>query len=82
MGLGTAGRAAVRGHPSPPPLAAILRALRSAVSPQDLDMPGWRLHPLSGDRKDFWSVKVCWHWRIIFRFVDGDARDVDLVDYH
>ena len=63
-------------------IAAILRALRSAVSPQDLDMPGWRLHPLSGDRKGFWSVKVCRHWRIIFRFVDGDARDVDLVDYH
>ncbi len=63
-------------------IAAIMRALRSAVSPQDLDVPGWRLHPLSGDRKGFWSVRVSRNWRIIFRCVDGEVRDVDLVDYH
>ena len=63
-------------------IAAILRALQSAVSPQDLHVPGWRLHPLSGKRKVFWAVPVSRNWRIVFRFVAGEVRDVDLVDYH
>jgi len=44
--------------------------------------PGWRLHPLTGDLKGFWSVSVSGNWRPIFRFENGDARDLDLVDYH
>ena len=40
-----------------------------------------RLHPLKGDLKGFWSVKVTGNWRVIFRF-DEEPRDVDLVDYH
>ncbi len=63
-------------------IGAILRALRAATSPLDLDLPGWRLHPLKGDRKGQWSVQVDRTWRIVFRFVDGEARDVDLLDYH
>ena len=62
-------------------IAAILRALRSAVSPQGLNVPGWRLHPLSGNRKGFWAVRVSANWRIVFRFVAGEVRDVDLIDY-
>lgn len=42
----------------------------------------FRLHALRGDLKGFWAVTVRANWRIIFRFVDGAARDVDLVDYH
>lgn len=45
-------------------------------------MPGWRLHRLSGDLAGFWSLTVTGNWRLIFRFEDGDAFDLDLVDYH
>ena len=44
--------------------------------------PGFRLHPLKGDRQGQWSMSVSGNWRIVFRFVDGEAVDVDLVDYH
>ncbi len=47
-----------------------------------MDFPGLRLHPLTGDMKGFWSVTVSANWRIIFRFEDLDACDIDLVDYH
>lgn len=50
---------------------------------EDIDgLPGLRLHPLKGTLKGFWSVSVSGNWRIIFRFADGNAFDVDLVDYH
>ena len=47
----------------------------------ELGRPGYGLHPLKGDLKGFWSVKVTGNWRVIFRF-DEEPRDVDLVDYH
>jgi proteic killer suppression protein len=47
-----------------------------------LSLPGWNLHPLKGQLKEFWSVKVTGNWRIIFRFEGGNALDVNLVDYH
>jgi toxin HigB-1 len=40
------------------------------------------LHKLKGDRKDFWSVKINGPWRLVFRFSDGDAWEVEIVDYH
>lgn len=60
----------------------ILALLDSASTPQDLNLPGYRLHPLKGDLRGFWSVTVRANWRIIFRFEDGDAVDVELTDYH
>ena len=60
----------------------ILTVLDEATTPQELDLPGYRLHPLKGDRKGFWSVTVRANWRIVFRFVGVDAFDVDLIDYH
>ena len=60
----------------------VLAHLDLAVRPSDLDLPGYRLHPLQGELKGFWSVNISGNWRIIFRFEDGDAFDVDLVDYH
>lgn len=60
----------------------ILGLLDVASRPRSLDLPGFRLHALKGDLKGFWSVSVSGNWRIIFRFENGDARDVDLVDYH
>ena len=47
-----------------------------------MNVPSFRLHRLTGDLKQFWSVTVRANWRIIFRFEDGMALDVDLVDYH
>jgi toxin HigB-1 len=60
----------------------ILALLDAASRPQSLDLPGLRLHALKGDLKGFWSVSISGNWRIVFRFEEGEARDVDLVDYH
>jgi proteic killer suppression protein len=63
-------------------LADVLAHLDQALKPADLHLPGYRLHPLKGRLKGVWSVAISGHWRILFRFEDGDAFDVDLVDYH
>ena len=60
----------------------ILFALDAANSPEHMDLPGFRLHPLRGDLQGFWSVTVRANWRIIWRFDGADAIDVDLIDYH
>ncbi len=63
-------------------LRDILARLDVAVVPEDMDLPGFRLHPLKGDLKSFWAVTVRANWRVMFRFVDGDVKDVDYCDYH
>jgi proteic killer suppression protein len=64
-------------------IADVLLAIDEAVRPGDVGLfPGWRLHPLKGDLKGFWSVSVSGNWRVVFRFEKGDAFDVDLTDYH
>ena len=60
----------------------ILDDLAAATGPRDLDRPAYRLHPLKGDRRGQWSIRVSGNWRIVFRFVDGKAVDVNLTDYH
>ena len=60
----------------------ILTALDAAELIEGLNRPSFRLHPLKGNRKGFWSVTVRANWRIIFRFANGKASDVDFVDYH
>ena len=60
----------------------ILAVLSRARVPDDMNLPGFRLHPLKGDLKGFWNVTVRANWRITFRFQDGDVWDVDLIDYH
>jgi proteic killer suppression protein len=60
----------------------ILSVLDTATEPRALSLPGYSLHPLKGDRKAFWAVTVKANWRIVFRFADGDAYDVELTDYH
>src|SRR5579864_2020790 len=62
-------------------IADVLGHLDGAQRPPDLDLPGYRLHALKGDLKGMWSVTISGNWRIVFRLVDGDAFDVDLVDY-
>jgi len=63
-------------------LENILFVLSRARRPEDMNLSAFRLHRLKGDLKGFWSVIVRANWRVIFRFEEGDAYDVDLIDYH
>jgi proteic killer suppression protein len=69
----------------PPNLLAkvktILAHLEEAETIEEMSLPGFRLHPLKGDRKGFWSVSVSGNWRIIFYFDGGHASEVELIDY-
>ena len=63
-------------------LRDILARLDAASISADMDLPGFRLHPLKGDFKGFWAVTVRANWRVIFRLAKGDVLDVDYIDYH
>jgi proteic killer suppression protein len=65
-----------------PKIGRILLILDASEDVNALNLPGFRLHPLKGDLKGFWSISVSGNWRIIFRFEEGDAYDVKLIDYH
>lgn len=59
-----------------------LTILNKAKTPADMAAPGWDLHPLYGDLKGHWSVKVNKNWRLTFRFDGEDVILVDYQDYH
>jgi proteic killer suppression protein len=63
-------------------LSRQLQALDSAVSAEDMDHPGWRLHPLTGSLAGHWSIDVSGNWRLTFAFEDDDVVLVDYQDYH
>lgn len=63
-------------------IARILARLNQSRGPQDMAVPGFRLHPLKGNLRGFWAVTVRANWRVIFRFDGKDALDLDLIDYH
>lgn len=63
-------------------LAFRLRVLDDAREPSDMDVTGWGLHPLKGERDGEWAIKVTANWRLTFRFEDGHAAAVELEDYH
>jgi proteic killer suppression protein len=63
-------------------IQSILARLDIAGSIDDLRLHSYRLHPLKGDLKGYWSITVKANWRIIFRFRAGNALDVELIDYH
>jgi proteic killer suppression protein len=63
-------------------ITLILTALDAADTVKDMDHPTFRLHALKGKMKGFWAVTVRANWRIIFRLEDGNALDVDFLDYH
>jgi proteic killer suppression protein len=64
-------------------LSLQLFALNRAKSAQDLRAPaGWNLHPLSGELRGHWSIKVNGNWRLTFAFEDEDVILVDYQDYH
>ena len=60
----------------------ILALLETAASAEDMDLPGLKLHQLSGKRKETWAVKVSGNWRITFKIQNGHALDVNYEDYH
>lgn len=63
-------------------LARILDRLDAAQEPQDMNLPGYRLHRLKGQRRGTYAVNVSGNWRLTFRFENENAVDVDLEDYH
>ncbi|MXY66100.1 MAG: peptidase [Gammaproteobacteria bacterium] len=63
-------------------ISRILARLEESSEVSNMDLPGFRLHPLKGGLAGFWSVTVSGNLRLVFRFQDGHASDVDLLDYH
>lgn len=59
-----------------------LAALDTAKEINDLDVPGYKLHPLKGDKKGIWAITVNGSWRLTFEFSDGNAYVLDYEDYH
>lgn len=60
----------------------ILLVLDQAETLEEMNIPGFRLHPLTGNRQGVWSIRVTGNWRITFSFAAGNVFDVDLEDYH
>ena len=65
-----------------PKLRLILARLHASTSPQDMALPGLRLHELTGNRKGSWAVDVSGNWRVTFRFIGADVEVVNYEDYH
>lgn len=63
-------------------LRVLLTSLDIASAPADLNLPGYGLHSLKGERKGYWAIWVSGNWRLVFAFKGDDVTDVDLVDYH
>ena len=63
-------------------LRLILDRLDASQNPHDMRLPGLDLHPLKGDYKAFRAVSVSGNWRVLFRFENNNAVDVDYLDYH
>ncbi|MBF6651033.1 type II toxin-antitoxin system RelE/ParE family toxin [Methylobacter sp. BlB1] len=63
-------------------LRLILGRLNVSIAPKDMDLPGLRLHELTGNRSGIWSVTVSGNWRVTFRFEGEDVEVVNYEDYH
>jgi len=63
-------------------LGRVLGLLDVAAGPEDLNLPGFKLHPLKGNLKSHWSIWVNGNWRVTFRFLGADVELVDYQDYH
>ena len=77
----TGKRAGIQPHHAPR-LARQLSRLDQARAPADMNLPGWHLHPLSGELAGHYSIRVNGNWRMTFRFEGEDAVLVDYQDYH
>ena len=65
-----------------PRLRLQLARLEAASGPEDMDLPGWNLHPLKGDLKGYWAAWIDENWRLVFKFEGEHAVLVDYTDYH
>ena len=65
-----------------PGLSRMLDRLDASTSSQDMNLPGYRLHQLKGNKRDIWAVTVSGNWRMTFYFEGPDAYLVDYLDYH
>ena len=63
-------------------LVDILAALDLSRTPKGMNLPGFRLHELKGQKKGYYAVSVSGNWRVTFRFEDGSAVEIDYEDYH
>jgi toxin HigB-1 len=63
-------------------LRLILARLDASANAEDMNLPGLGLHPLKGYFKGFWAVSISGNWRVVFRFENGRAIEVDYLDYH
>jgi len=63
-------------------LSDILDRLNAAHSVTDMKYPGSDLHQLKGKMKELWAVKVSGNWRVVFNFKEGNACNVNYIDYH
>ena len=63
-------------------LRLILGRLHASLSPEDMNLPGLRMHRLKGKKKGHFAVSISGNWRVTFRFEGQDALDVDYLDYH
>ncbi len=65
-----------------PKLELQLQLLHVAITIDDMNIPGWKLHPLNGERNGLWAISVNRNWRIVFKFENGHAFIVNYEDYH
>jgi len=63
-------------------LRQVLSLLDTAFIAEDMNLPGLHFHKLKGDRAGQYAISISGNWRLVFRFEDGQAIDVDLIDYH
>ena len=63
-------------------LRRLLTTLNTSTGPAGMNLPGYRLHRLKGERKEQWAVSVSGNWRLVFEYEDENATDIDLADYH
>ena len=63
-------------------LQLILTRLDSSTCAEDMNLPGLKMHKLIGQLKGYYAVTVQANWRIIFRFINEDAYDINYIDYH
>ena len=63
-------------------LFRILDRLDASVNPQDMNLPGYKLHELKGKQSGVWAVWISGNWRVTFQFEGNDAINVDYIDYH
>ena len=63
-------------------LNKLLGTLAVSTEPGGMNIPGYGLHPLKGERKGQWAVSVSGNWRLVFEFDGANATNIDLVDYH